>query len=374
VTTITIDAADFEDLSVHSEDLDAKWAAFGSDLTGSVTIAAPPGTNSQMANAVVLRRLGAIPATALPAGVQIVAVRMYLDWSHAVGAGTAQVTYGDWAHAQIAPHVLDLAVDSGTVSDDTSTWTPDPFTSGPIDRATFLASYAFWGWTFATTAAGAGWAASLDVTDFHLEIDIALPPVSADPTVGGILGGDPVTVTGSGFAVDATVTFDGTLATDVVVVDATTITCVTPAHATTGVVDVVVTNVADGVSGTGVAGFTYSAVGTTPSVDAGPVQRATAPLPSVVTTAPTIVRGSNNGTLTYAWTQLSGPATATITDPTARDTDLVFDAFVPGTYVFELTVTDEPEIFVVTHPLTVLMGPTVPPRVGSGRRHLVWSV
>jgi len=54
-------------------------------------------------------------------------------------------------------------------------------------------------------------------------------------------GGSPVTLSGNAFAAGATVTFGGTPATSVQVLNATTITAVTPAHAT-GAVSVVVTN------------------------------------------------------------------------------------------------------------------------------------
>lgn len=60
---------------------------------------------------------------------------------------------------------------------------------------------------------------------------------SIDPDHGPFGGGTPVTLTGAGFTMGSTVTFDGVPATDVVVVNDTTITCVTPPHAV-GAVDV----------------------------------------------------------------------------------------------------------------------------------------
>ena len=59
------------------------------------------------------------------------------------------------------------------------------------------------------------------------------------PNAGPVTGGTSVTLTGTGFAAGATVTFDGVAATNVVVVNATTITATAPAHAA-GVVNVVV--------------------------------------------------------------------------------------------------------------------------------------
>jgi hypothetical protein len=55
-----------------------------------------------------------------------------------------------------------------------------------------------------------------------------------------------ITIHGSGFGVEATVTFDGVSATDVDVIDFATIQCRNPAHLV-GYVNVVVTNV-DGFS------------------------------------------------------------------------------------------------------------------------------
>lgn len=72
------------------------------------------------------------------------------------------------------------------------------------------------------------------------------------PKGGSISGGTAVTITGFGFDfATGGVTFGGTAATDVVIVDNTTITAVTPAH-NSGAVDVVVAGV-----GTGAALYTY---------------------------------------------------------------------------------------------------------------------
>lgn len=67
--------------------------------------------------------------------------------------------------------------------------------------------------------------------------------------------GTAVTIVGTGFGDDATVEIGGVDATSVVVVDQTTITCVSPVHAD-GVVDVVVTNF-DGTQTTAVGGYQY---------------------------------------------------------------------------------------------------------------------
>jgi hypothetical protein len=85
------------------------------------------------------------------------------------------------------------------------------------------------------------------------------PPVvtitSVVPASGPFFGGKPVTINGSGFHSGATVTLGGTAATNVTVVNATTITATTPAHAA-GAVSVTVTN-SDSTSASLSAGYTF---------------------------------------------------------------------------------------------------------------------
>lgn len=82
---------------------------------------------------------------------------------------------------------------------------------------------------------------------------------SVSPNTGNAAGGTAVTIKGQNFAADAfgncPVTFDGGLATSVVVVDPQTITCVTPASTDTGPVDIVV--YFQTLSGTLPGAFTY---------------------------------------------------------------------------------------------------------------------
>ena len=93
----------------------------------------------------------------------------------------------------------------------------------------------------------------------------AAPVVTiVDPATGPATGGAAVTITGTGFVSGATVAFDGIPATSVVFVSATSITCVTPAHAA-GAVNVVVTN-PDLQTGTAVNAFSYLAVAAPPPV------------------------------------------------------------------------------------------------------------
>jgi hypothetical protein len=84
---------------------------------------------------------------------------------------------------------------------------------------------------------------------------VAAPTVSGvSPNSGSTLGGTAVTIAGTNFASGATVSFGGKAATNVVVVNTTTITAVTPSHAA-GAVTVSVT--ANGSSGSLTNGFTY---------------------------------------------------------------------------------------------------------------------
>jgi hypothetical protein len=81
------------------------------------------------------------------------------------------------------------------------------------------------------------------------------------PSSGSTAGGTAVTITGTNFVSGATVAIGGVACTSVVVVDPTTITCVTGAHAA-GAGDVVVIDTYG--SGTLAAGFTYTAGGAGP--------------------------------------------------------------------------------------------------------------
>ncbi len=78
---------------------------------------------------------------------------------------------------------------------------------------------------------------------------------SCSPNMGTTAGGTGVTIMGSNFLDDATVTFGGQAATGVMVYSATTMFCRTPLHSL-GAVNVVVTN-ADTQFGTLVNGYTY---------------------------------------------------------------------------------------------------------------------
>jgi hypothetical protein len=94
---------------------------------------------------------------------------------------------------------------------------------------------------------------------------IVAPTVSSvSPNTGSTAGGTAVTIMGANFAAGATVTFASAAATNVVVVNSTTITATTPAGSV-GAVTVTVTNLG-AQSGSLVNGFTYVVVPTVISV------------------------------------------------------------------------------------------------------------
>ncbi len=69
------------------------------------------------------------------------------------------------------------------------------------------------------------------------------------------------------------------------------------------------------------------------------VSRSPVPWPANRTTLAAAARDDGQpGALTYAWTQVSGPATATFTTPSAALTDVSFPQ--TGTYIFRVTVSD----------------------------------
>lgn len=80
-------------------------------------------------------------------------------------------------------------------------------------------------------------------------------PTSIAPTTGVLAGGTATTITGTGFTGTTGVTFGGSAGTSLTVVNDTTITVTSPAHAA-GAVNVVVT--APSGSGTLTSGFTYA--------------------------------------------------------------------------------------------------------------------
>jgi len=111
--------------------------------------------------------------------------------------------------------------------------------------------------TFGSVAfTGAGWAA----------VGASFKTAPPTPTITSVVlnsgpsgGGQLCTITGTNFNSDATVSFGGNLATNVVVISSTEITCVTPVHFP-GTVDVKVTEAAGSVTATNAYTYTASKV------------------------------------------------------------------------------------------------------------------
>ena len=87
-----------------------------------------------------------------------------------------------------------------------------------------------------------------------IQIDAGITLSGVSPSSGAASGGTGVTLTGVGLTGATGVTFGGTAATSVNVVNSTTVTAVTPAHAA-GAVDVVITTPSG--SATATNGYTY---------------------------------------------------------------------------------------------------------------------
>ncbi len=141
------------------------------------------------------------------------------------------------------------------------------------------------------------------------------PPTvtSVAPGSGAVGGGTAVTITGTNFVAGGTVTFGGTAATGVTVVNSTSITATTPAHAA-GAVNVVVTN-PDTQSGPLANGFTYTVSNPAPTVSSlmptsGPSTGGTA----VTITGTNFVAGA---TVTFGGTGATGVTVVSSTSITA---------------------------------------------------------
>lgn len=94
-----------------------------------------------------------------------------------------------------------------------------------------------------------------NVVTAAIQIDAGITIDTVSPSSGPASGGTGVTLTGSGFTGATSLTFGGTAATSLNVVSSTSVTAVTPAHAT-GAVDVVITTPSG--SATKTNGFTYA--------------------------------------------------------------------------------------------------------------------
>ncbi|MGF7182393.1 IPT/TIG domain-containing protein, partial [Tunturiibacter psychrotolerans] len=195
----------------------------------------------------------------------------YHSWAplNASGAWVMQAVTFRAAAASTVPFVSGITPNSGPVKGGTSvTITGIDFAAGATvtfggTAATNVAVVNSTTIT-ATTPAGSVGAATVTVTNSGGQSGnlanaftyIGQPTISSvSPTNGSTSGGTVATITGTNFAAGAAVTFGGTAATNVVVLNSTTITATTPAGSA-GAVTVTVTNVGSQ-SGSLANAFTY---------------------------------------------------------------------------------------------------------------------
>jgi hypothetical protein len=158
------------------------------------------------------------------------------------------------------------------------------------------------------------------------------PTVTAiSPNSGSTTGGASVTITGTGFLAGASVSIGGSPATNVNVSSSTSITAITPAHAT-GTVNVVVTN-SDGRSGTLTNGYTYTSSNPAPTVTAISPNSGT-------TTGATAVTISGTGFLAGASVSIGGSPATNVNVTSSTSITATTPAHSAGTVNVVVTNTD----------------------------------
>ncbi len=149
---------------------------------------------------------------------------------------------------------------------------------------------------------------------FTFDVPVSAPPAIAAiaPASGSTSGGSIVTITGTGFASGATVTFGSTAATSVSVAGPTSMTAAAPPRSA-GSVDVVVANI-DGQSSRLTGAFTYVGSAPPPTPPPAPVAPTlTAITPASATTAGgTTVTLTGTGFSTGAGVSLGGTAASNV--------------------------------------------------------------
>src|SRR6185295_6676213 len=151
-----------------------------------------------------------------------------------------------------------------------------------------------------TTLGAAATAPSM--SEFFTTTPNTAPLISTiSPTSGPTAGGTAVTISGSGFAVGATVKFGNTSATNVNIVGSTTITATAPAHAS-GSVNVVVTN-PGGQSATKTNGYSYAGAAAPTVTGVNPTSGPTAGGTSVTVSGTGFAAGAS---VTFGGTNATG--------------------------------------------------------------------
>ena len=149
-----------------------------------------------------------------------------------------------------------------------------------------------------------------------IQIDSGITINTVIPSSGPASGGTGVTLTGTGFTGATSLTFGGTAATNLNVVSSTSVTAVTPAHAT-GAVDVVITTPSG--SATKTNGFTYATTAVGQSAYGGKIACLNGSLNNLIAATvdnSTGIQWGGLGTTTNATSTTNG-ATNTVTIVTA---------------------------------------------------------
>jgi len=148
------------------------------------------------------------------------------------------------------------------------------------------------------------------------------------PTAGFATGGMTITLTGTDFVAGATVTIGGSACNSVNVLSSTTITCVTPAHAS-GTVSIIVQN-ADTQSATLPASFTFQAAPTIASItpSGGTISGLT----------PVSITGTNF--YAGATVSIGGAACNTVNVVSSTNITCITSASAAGTYNIDIQNTD----------------------------------
>jgi len=177
-------------------------------------------------------------------------------------------------------------------------------------------------------------AGTLVVDNFKASRPAQVPSVSSvTPNAGPETGGTQVSISGSNFSSGSTVTFGGTPATNVNVVNGNLITATTPAHAA-ATVNVVVTT-SDSQTGTLTNGYTFQ-IADDPGNEPPQVSASGSPLagPAPLTVNFTSTASDSDGFIAaYHWTFGDGGTS------TAQSPSHTYSA--QGTYVAQVTVTDD---------------------------------
>lgn len=145
-----------------------------------------------------------------------------------------------------------------------------------------------------------------------IQIDAGITLSSVSPSSGAASGGTGVTLTGVGLTGATGVTFGGSAATSVNVVNSTTVTAVTPAHAA-GAVDVVITTPSG--SATDTNGYTYLTTAVGQSAYGGTIACLNGSLNNLIAATAdnsTSIQSGGYGTPTNA-TSITDGATNTVT-------------------------------------------------------------